>query len=355
MNKSLRYFFAIILGWCALTALPSAAMAQTCDITGLASSQSTTLTYDPFSTTGAASTSPVTMTISRLNPGGGERTEQVNMYLTVPNANVPGIQIIPRTVTGSSNVTGSGTGNNIFYNFPTAPTIPSASSTGVGNFLTINYGDNSANGDTATVTFDVILPPNLDLSAIAQLAFRANFSCRFKGQGNSKVWNTGFRNDAIVFPVTVLSALQASYVGSVLDFGEVGDKTTTQVQAAPGTYTRAGDIRVASSGAYIINMTSTNNYRLTFPGGNPVTPGQSLAYNATLVGITRTGISGAPVSPQTAITKTCTKAGVGGILLPISVTLTEGGTTKTPAPAYTDFLNVTVTPQAALVVGSACP
>ena len=355
MIKSLRYLCAMILGGCTLAALPSVALAQTCDITGLASSQSAALTYDPFSSAGATTTTPVTMTISRLNPSGGDRTEQVNLYLTVPNANVPGIQIIPRTVTGSSNVTGSGTGNNIFYNFPTAPTLPSlGNTTGAGNFLTINYGDNSANGDTATVTFDIILPSNLDLTAISQLAFRANFSCRFKGTGNTKIYNSGFRNDAIVFPVTVLSALQASYAGPALDFGEVGDKTTGEILAASGSYTKTGNIRVASSGPYIINMTSTNNYRLTFPGGNLATAGQTLTYNATLVGNTRNSASGTPGSAAAAITKTCVKAGVGGIFLPLSVTLTEGGSAKTPAPAYTDFLNVTVTPQAALTVGSAC-
>ena len=355
MNKSLRNFFVILLGWCALAALPSVAFAQTCDISSLTSSQSATLTYDPFSTSGVSSSAPITMTISRFNPGGGERTEQVNMYLTVPNTRVPGIQIIPRTISGSSNVTGAGTGNNIFYNFPTAPTLPSASSTGVGNFLTINFGDNSANGDTAAVTFDIIVPSSLDLTAISQLAFQANFSCRFKGTGQTKVWNTGSRPNAIVFPVTVLSALQASYVGSVLDFGEVGDKTTIQVQATPGAYTRTGNIRVASSGAYSIRMTSDNNYRLKFPGGNAATPAQSLAYSASLVGETRTGISGGTVAGQVPITKTCTRAGIGGIFLPIEVVLKEGGSTKTTAPVYNDFLNVTVTPLVAAVGASACP
>jgi hypothetical protein len=208
--------------------------------------------------------------------------------------------------------------------------------------------------DTATFNVQVTVPAGADLSAGGNITFDIVYKCLGTG-GLADVTTATTLAQAITINVNVLSALQASYVGPVLDFGEVGDKTTAQVQGAPGTYTKTGDIRVASSGAYEINMTSTNNYRLTFPGGNPATSGQSLAYSASLVGITRNGVSGAPVAGQTPITKTCARAGVGGILLPVRVVLTEGGSLKTPAPAYTDFLNVTVTPQAALIGGSACP
>ena len=353
MIKSLRYLFATLAGYCAFLALPSIAFAQTCDISGLATSQSATLIYDPFGTSGAASTTPLTMAITRLNPQGGTRTEQVNMYLTVPGTNVPGIEIIPRSVSGASNTSGTGIGNNIFYNHPTAPTLPSATSVGVGNFLTINYGSDAAIGDTATVTFDVMLPRNLDLRAIERLAFRAEFSCRFKGQGNSKIWNSGFRNDAIVFPITVLSALQARYGGEVLDFGEVGNMSNADIGGS--AYTKTGTIYVRSSGAYEIRMTSDNDYRLAPSTAGAAVSGTSLTYRATLVGEIRNGVSGAANNVQMPITKICSQAGLIERSLPLTVALTEGGNSKMPAPVYSDFLNVTVTPQIASVVGSACP
>lgn len=353
-NKTLSKLFTVMFAAIMSVTFQNSASAQslTCGIVGSASGG--TAYYDPFNPSGLASTS-ITLNLTRLNGAGGEKTDIVNFYLRSPSPAANGVQIIPRSATIEGSVTGFN--NNIFYNTP-GP-IPSVAPTTVNpvspnNFLKLEFTGNNAASNIAQVVFDVIFPPNLNLIAGGTLAFDAIFACSTTG-GGQPTQQSGQITNAVVFPVVVLSALQASYVGPILDFGEVGNKTTTQVQASPGTYTRAGDIRVASSGAYAISMTSTNNYRLTFPGGNPATPGQSLAYNATLVGIPRTGVSGGPVAGQAAITKTCARAGVGGILLPVSVTLTEGGTLKTPAPAYTDFLNVTVTPQVALVTGSPCP
>lgn len=337
--------------------LSAPAMAQTCDVTGVAAStNAVTLTYDPFSAGGTGTTNtPITLAISRANDPGGTRTEQINFFITDPLNNLPGVQIIPKsaTVAGGS-VSATGLNTNIFHNFPSAPSLPSLGNpTGTGNFLSIDLGANTNLSNVVNVTFDVTLPGNLNFDASTTLAFRLGYSCRFKGQGNSTSYNQGQKDNAITFPVTVLSALQASYAGGALDFGEVGNLTNDAVNAAPATYTRSGNVNVRSSGPYTVNMTSDNNYKLAFSGASLTNATQTLTYAATFVGTTRTGVSGNN-APIAAITKTCVRAGLSGVSLPVSVRLTEGGQGKTPASLYNDFLNVTVSPLAANTPGNAC-
>ena len=102
-------------------------------------------------------------------------------------------------------------------------------------------------------------------------------------------------------------------------------------------------------------MTSDNKYRLTYPGGNPAVPAQSLTYSLTLLGQTRSGTSGSGAAVPS-LTRQCLRAGVPapGTQLPLSVTLTEGGTTKTPAPVYSDRLVITIAPIVSTAVNS-CP
>jgi hypothetical protein len=156
-----------------------------------------------------------------------------------------------------------------------------------------------------------------------------------------------------VFPVTVLSALQASYVGAALDFGDVTAVTTASL---PGTYVRSGNIRVASSGAFEIKAHSQNNFRLVSSGGSSILPAQSLTYTANLVGQTKVGVSGnSPI--LTDISKVCSRAGIGGQLLPLTTTLTEGPMAASPTKVtsvYSDILTITVTPQVDTVAGSPC-
>ncbi len=352
-------FKRLITGIFALVFLSSAPAAaqQICGLQTV-SGGSVSAVYDPFSPSGTTIAN-TTIILQRLNLDGSPRTNTINFYFdsnstALNGMQVLGVSIVPNGGTGSGTL-GGGAGQNLYFQPGDAPPILSPTGSPVPSRTAFyDFNGNAPSNDMFRLTATVILPPQLNTAAGATIPLNLNYSCRH-GQGNNAVTETGSRSNALIIDVTVLSALQASYVGPVLDFGEVGDKTNLDVQAAPATYTNTGDIRVASSGAYEVRMTSTNNYRLTFPGGNPATPAQSLAYNATLLGNTRNGVSGAPVAPQTAITKTCARAGVGGILLPLSVTLTEGGSTKTPAPSYTDTLNVTVTPQIASVVGSACP
>jgi hypothetical protein len=64
-----------------------------------------------------------------------------------------------------------------------------------------------------------------------------------------------------------------------------------------------------------------------------------------LLGQTRSGTSGSGAAVP-AITRQCLRAGVPapGSQLPLAVTLTEGGTAKTPAPVYSDRLVITIAP-----------
>jgi hypothetical protein len=352
-------FKRLITGLIALVFISSTpAAAQICGLQTV-SGGSVAAVYDPFSPSGTTIAN-TTIILQRLNLDGSPRTNTINFYFdsnstALNGMQVLGVSIAPNGGTGSGSL-GGGTGQNLYFQpGEAAPILSPTGSPSIPNRTAFyNFNGNAPSNDSFQLTATVILPPNLNTAAGATIPLNLRYSC-IHGQGGNATVETGSRSNALIIDVTVLSALQASYVGPILDFGEVGDKTTTQVQAAPGTYTRAGDIRVASSGAYEISMTSTNNYRLTFPGGNPSTPGQSLAYNATLAGVTRSGVSGGPVAGQTPITKTCVAAGVGGILRPVSVTLTEGGSAKTPAPAYTDTLNVTVTPKVVGTVGSPCP
>lgn len=156
--------------------------------------------------------------------------------------------------------------------------------------------------------------------------------------------------NAVQINVNVLSALQASYVGPALEFGEIGTKSSTQVASDPGF------IRVASSGPYSVEMQSEKGYRLSYPGGSTSVANQAIGYQANLLGQTRSS-----ANPST-VRQVCSRAGLAGtapsqgIRIPLTVTLLEGGQGKLPAPIYQDNLIVTITPlldpQSGMVCGA---
>lgn len=321
--------------------LANVAQAQTCGISGSASAAPTL--YDPFNPAGLPTTT-VVLNLTRVNTSGGGDTRIVNFYLKSTNAGADGTSIVPIAVTGS--VSATGLNQNIFYNFNATPPIVSPTTllpNATQRFLQINFTGNNAGSDTAQVTFQITLPSNLDVNATTNLAFDAYFGCNIQGGKDNGLQQQGSFNNAVVFPITVLSALQASYAGTALDFGEVGDKTTVDVLAAPATYTTpiANHVRVRSSGPYTVALTSQNGYKLTFPGGNLATPTHVLNYSLKFLGQTRTAAS------PTFTTVTCQRAGVPASeadMLPVVATLKEGGQGKLVSPTYSDQLTVTVTP-----------
>lgn len=316
------------------------AQAATCGIVGSATAAPTL--YDPFNPTGLATTN-IQLNLRRINGGGGEKTDIVNFYLKSNSAAADGAIIIPTSVTVEGNT--AGTGYDIFYDYSQAPPIvapTSVSPSAANKFLKIIFTGNNEASDTAVVNFQISLPPNLDLNASTNLPFDAIFACSTTG-GGPQTQQTGQISNAVVFPITVLSALQASYAGTALDFGEVGDKTTVDVLAAPATYTTptANHVRVRSSGPYSVALTSQNGYKMTFSGGNLATPTHVLNYDLKFLGQTRNA------SSPTFATVTCQRAGVPAAqadMLPVVATLKEGGQGKLVSPTYQDVLTVTVTP-----------
>ena len=297
------------------------------------------LTYDPFS--GNNTNINLTgVTLSRVNGPGGEKTANIEFYVKGTTAAQNGTILIPVSASGSGN--GGPTGSNIFFGTNQTPPILNinAGSPAPGVFRWA-FSGNNAGSDTFTLNLTLQLPANLNLIAGTTLPFDIVYSCNGTG-GGGPFTDTGTVSNAIVVNVTILSGLQASYVGTNLDFGEVGNLTTAQVLGAPATYTTppTNYIRVASSGPYKVAIASANNYKLTFPGGSLANAAQTLAYKALFLGQTPTTAS------PTFNTITCVRAGTDAAagILPIRATLLEGGQGKTPAGNYSDTITVTVTP-----------
>lgn len=318
------------------------AEAYVCGITGSAVAQAGI--YDPFNSTGLPTTR-ITLDMSRLNPGGGAKTALVGFYLTAgadDSADGSIIKAVSWTPANAVNV--YGLNQNIFYNVG-APTPNLILSTNTPSGYTIvDFSGNNLGSDNLTMTFDVTLPPNLDLVASKDLAFNVNYHCSGTG-GGQPFDDTGTIPNALVFPIKVLSGLQASYSGTILDFGEVGDKTDTDISSNQLTYTKSGWVNVRSSGAYIVTMSSQNGYRMTYPGGDPNTDTQRLNYTAHFAGetVSSSNTTYTPVS--------CERAGLAVKQIPLTVELNEGGKTKAPSSHYQDIITITLSPEAGDVNG----
>jgi hypothetical protein len=318
------------------------AQAATCGITG--SATATAATYDPFNPAGLAATQ-VTLQLQRVNGAGGEKTNIVNFYLKSNSTQADGTSIIPTSVVVEGNT--AGIGYDIFYDYNQVPPVVAPTSvnpSAVNKFFKIEFTGNNAASDYATVNFTVALPANLDLNASTTLPFDAVFACSTTG-GGSPTQQTGQITNAVSFPITVLSALQATYAGTALNFGEIGDVTTTQVTNAPLTYVTGANnyVRVQSSGPYQVQLTSQNSYVLTPGGSGTADPLQRIQYRVKFLGQTR--------SPSNAsvVQMVCPRAGVGNAVedhLFVQAQLAEGGNGKTTAANYLDTLTVTIAPQA---------
>lgn len=339
---------AAVVGFAA-AGVATGAQAQTaCGVQGIGGGQAATVNYDPFNPTGLSSTT-VTMSITRINPTGGGKTSDINFYLvagTSTGTAANGIQIIPRTFSGQGSMTGAGL--NIFHDYPISnppmlepiTNLPSSSN----RFVKLEYNGNPGQADTATVTFDVIMPANLNLNASTTLALDAVFACKMQGGQYNNETDGGTRANAIVFPVKVLSALKASYVGQALDFGEIGAIPATP--PAPIRTDPANHVLVLSSGAYQVRLTSQNGYKMKRSGA--ATVNDEVRYSLKFLGDTRSP------SNTSEINHTCMRAGLAttGQQLKIQATLIDGGAGKNPATDYNDQLTVTVTPLAYDTVAS---
>lgn len=333
--------------------LPSAAYAQRlCQIT--ASSPPAVATYDPFNPS-QLSVNSVQISFVRTNGPGGEKPQLLDFYLHSNNPATNGIQLIPVSVSGTGSW--SGLNQNIFYGpAQTAPniTVPLPASP-IPGVMRYGFNGNNVASDTFVVTFNIVIPPNLSLTASTNIAFDIEYGCNGTG-GGPQFSERNVAPNAFNLSIRVLSGLQASYIGPALNFGEVGDKTDVQA-AALNPAAGLSKIRVASSGPYTITMTSQNGYAMTYPLGNPLTETQNLRYQATFLGQTRSPANTTPVS------KTCNVAGLGAPPLsagrdhPLTVQLLEGGLdAPQEVPGnYQDILVFTITPLVAGTPGVACP
>lgn len=348
LAKNLKTLAAVV-GFAA-AGVATGAQAQTtpnqCGITGSAG-VATSIVYDPFNPTGLQD-AIVTIPLTRENYTGGGDTRIVNFYLKEVNGRADGTKIYPTSVTGAVNV--DGIGLNIFYGSSDNPpyimpidVLPSTTN----RFLKINFTGNNAGSDTAQATFRITLPPLADLEAVRELAFDAHFSCNIQGGKFNGAYDAdGYIPNAIKFPIKILSALRASYQGTALDFGEIGQVTTAQAQ----THVISNNyVRVESSGAYSVEMKSDNGYLLKKP--DATTPLDQIGYKIKFLGQERSFTSG----PNIPITKTCSRAGLDGAKsLAIEATLMEGGEGKNPSDTYSDYLTVTLTPLIYGATGGTC-
>lgn len=329
----------------ALMATPAAAQSITCGITGNGVTAQAAI-YDPFNPSGLGQTT-ITLNLTRINPAGGGKTAIVGFYLTGEDSTSDNTIVTPISASGSVNI--YGTGQNIFHNFGSpGPLIDLNTNTPV-NYMIVEFTGNNAASDTVQVTFSIELPANIDVAASQSIDFDVNYGCSGTG-GGQPFTDAGTIPNAVSFPIKVLSGLQASYSGHILDFGEIGDKTDLDIAGDQLTYTKSGWVNVRSSGPYSVDMVSLNDYRMTFPGGNLADASQRLLYTATFAG---QSVNFASPSFTTVV---CQRAGLVPKQLPLTVELNEGGQTKAPSNNYEDIISITVSPLAADTPGGLnCP
>jgi hypothetical protein len=279
------------------------------------------LPYNPFGVGGINQV--VTLNIHR----GGlvDRAAEANLtFLRRPG------DTNPYDMTAVSDDGGSG-GSSVLYSPPGPPLSTANNNAGE---IDLAFGNIfQPNDRTAQVRFTA--PVNVDLPAgEVELRFDVKYLCELQIFGP----NSGTNNSGLILRMTVLSALQASFVGSSLDFGEIGNLTRVQAITAPDAVRkRSSFVRVASSGPYSIRATSRNGWRMTKDGSTTSEENKRIAYEFSLAG--RTAQPGSDF-----VTKTCARAGVAGEYLPVAVTLLDGGVGKASSPLYEDIVEVTFTP-----------
>jgi hypothetical protein len=170
------------------------------------------------------------------------------------------------------------------------------------------------------------------------LEFDVKFLCNHDDQRTERgINNRGF---TIAFPVS--TAVQASFVGTEPDFGEIGALSDIDVAGAPPSTTRRDHyMRVASTGPYEVMVVSQNGWRMTATGGPTGATSERIAYRYELLDqeLDSSRPNFTPVI--------CKASGVSGENIRLTATLTEGGQGKLPSSQYRDIVTITLTPLAA--------
>ena len=176
------------------------------------------------------------------------------------------------------------------------------------------------------------------------VSFDVEVGC--KGTGDKRDITTVL--NGLTFSYTVTAAMQASFAGTALDFGDI--TTVTNAQAA--SHIVNGQINVKSTSPYTVAVSSPSGFIMTPGGGGASVPAQKIGYQLGFLGESAGGNSGGVSTTFT--TKTCTAAGSSGVSLPISTTLNEGGSGKASA-SYKDTISVTFTPLITAPGAVGCP
>ncbi|HYD26484.1 hypothetical protein [Brevundimonas sp.] len=298
----------------AILATPAAAQSGFCGVSG--STAAAVGTYNPFSPTGL---DDVSISLNLHRHRGEGFTRSVRFFLVEPAVQTP-LEIRYR---------GWDITHSIFY----APRLAFA---GADFGIVAHDFGGGGQPDTASILLTVSVPPGVDLPAGETISFDMIYVC--EGQsGLRSVTTPRLAQGAVTVQIEVASALQASYAGPPLDFGDIGGMTDLQASAQ----VRTGAIRVASSGPYRVSIASNNQYRMAPAGGDPDDPRQRISYMVSFNG------QAAGAGQSTALRAECRRSGLAGRNLPLSVRLQEGGEDKVASPDYRDTLIVTVTPLAA--------
>ena len=169
------------------------------------------------------------------------------------------------------------------------------------------------------------------------LQFDVKYLCNHDDERTDRGING--RGFTISFPVN--SAVEASLVGTMPDFGEIGGLSDIDVAgASPSTTQRRHYMRVASTGPYQVNVVSQNGWRMTATGAPTGNTAERITYSYELLGQTLDS------SRPNFTPVNCDASGVSGENIVLNATLTQGGLGKVPSPNYRDIVTITVTPLA---------
>jgi spore coat protein U-like protein len=328
----------------ALAMVPAKASAQTqfsgtCGVSGGATAPAT-INYDPFSPSGLSQVS-IPLVLQRTRTLLFGRTDEVSLVLVAP-AGSPPLQVTYQ-------------GQNVLYQEGSVAGRPRSvdsrdGGAGSAGEIRYRYGGLFASDFSPALNLTLSIAPGANLANGEPIYLDLLYICSGEGTMLSNFLPTRVGR-AVRVDVTAVSALQAYYAGSALDFGELGGVSTAQVVASPDRYATpaTNSLRVRSSGPYEVRVASQNNFRLTAPGGNLANPAETIAYQVSFLG--REISATAPFG-----TRTCTAAGVTGTagLLPLRARLLEGGSTKMPSSNYADRITVTFTPLVAASSAQSC-
>ena len=192
-------------------------------------------------------------------------------------------------------------------------------------------------GASANFTINVTIPAGANLtSGTNTITFPVQYVCK-ETPGNNDFGAT--IPNGLVVQFNVPAALQASFAGTAMDFGDI----TAISNAQASSHIINGQINVKSTAPYSVAVTSSSGFVMTPGGAGATDAAQKIGYQFGLLSQSAGGNSSGVSTTWT--TKSCQSAGLSGVSLPVTTTLNEGGSGKASG-SYKDTVQVTFTPLA---------